>query len=152
MPKRTKFFTVEQANACLPLVRRIAADIVALSRELLDRRRRLEQLKTGRNLGGGDLYGDELVQIEEELEKDAEKLQGYLREIMDLGAEPKDALQGLVDFPAMLDGRLVYLCWKYDEPELLYWHELEAGFAGRQPLTAGSVAGDDSQGQDLLGS
>jgi hypothetical protein len=46
----------------------------------------------------------------------------------------------------MMDGRLVYLCWKYDEPEVLYWHELDAGFAGRQPLTCGSVSGQEGDG------
>jgi hypothetical protein len=64
-----------------------------------------------------------------------------------LGVEPKGG-DGLVDFPALWDGRLVYLCWKLGEPEVLYWHEIDAGFAGRQPLTADSVGtgGSDNAG------
>ena len=68
----------------------------------------------------------------------------------ELGVEPKGAAEGLVDFPMMMDGRLVYLCWRVGEPEILYWHELEAGFAGRQPLTAGSVAEDGTNESELL--
>jgi hypothetical protein len=139
MRRPARIFTVEQANACLPLVRRIAADMVALSRELIERRRSLDRLMAGRQPSGGDFYGDEVAQIQQELLKDAQRLEGYWEELTQLGAEPKDAPQGLVDFPARIEGRLVYLCWKYDEPEILFWHELEAGFAGRQPLTAGST-------------
>ena len=131
-----KLFTVEEANACLPLVRVIASDMVSLAGELIDRRRRLDQITAGRHLGEGDLYGDELAQIEEEVLKDEQRLEEYVAEMSQLGAETKSVSEGLIDFPAMLDGRLVYLCWKYDEPEVLFWHELGAGFAGRQRLTA----------------
>jgi hypothetical protein len=138
-PQRpTKTFSVEQANACLPLVRLIVGDMVQLARDMIERRQRLDQLTAGRSNSKGDLYSDELAQMEEELEKDTERLQGYFGELLELGVEPKGAAEGLVDFPHVTDGRLVYLCWKYNEPEVLYWHELDAGFAGRQPLTVGA--------------
>lgn len=142
--KPTKVFTVDQANACLPLVRAITADMVRLSRDLIDRGRHLQQLTEGRQREEGDLYGDELAQIEEELAKDGQRLKEYINELLELGVEPKSAPEGLVDFPALLDGRLVYLCWRFDEPEVLFWHELGAGFAGRQPLTSASGAVNDS--------
>ena len=87
-----------------------------------------------REVGEGDAYSDEVDQIKSQLEKDAERLREFTEEIIALGAEPKDPSEGLIDFPAMIDGRLVYLCWKYDEPEVSHWHELDGGFAGRQPL------------------
>jgi hypothetical protein len=65
-----------------------------------------------------------------------------------LGVEPKSGPEGLIDFPSLVDDRLVYLCWKLGEPEVLYWHELEAGFRGRQSLVAGSVAQDTSERPD----
>lgn len=139
-----RLFTVEQANACLPLVRSIVADMVSLARELMDRRQRLDQLAHGRKAREEDFYGDELRQMEEELEKDLERLNGYADELIELGVEPKGATEGLVDFPSMMDGKLVYLCWKYNEPEVLYWHTLESGFAGRQSLTAHSVPDRDA--------
>jgi hypothetical protein len=137
-----KLFTVEQANAMLPLVRAIATDFSALATEIIERRQRLAHLMGGRERFHSDLYGDELAQIQDELEKDAVRLQEYVEELRRLGVQPKGA-DGLVDFPSRMDGRVVYLCWRLGEPELLYWHELDGGFAGRQPLTAESVAGDD---------
>jgi hypothetical protein len=134
----TKLFTIQQANAALPLVRAITGDIVRLSREILERRARLSHLTSGRSGEVRDVYSEELSHVEDELEKENRRLQEYVGELRQLGVELKGAPDGLVDFPAQMDGRIVYLCWKYNEPEVLYWHELEAGFAGRQALTADS--------------
>lgn len=139
-----RLFSIEQANAALPLVRAIATDLAQLSREVIERRERLAHLRGGRELKSYGPYSEELAQVEQELEKDGQRLQEYVEELRELGVEPKNGPEGLVDFPSMMDGRLVWLCWKLGEPEVLYWHELEAGFAGRQPLVAGSVADDDS--------
>lgn len=148
--KNRKFFTVEEANAALPLVRAIVGDLVRLSREVVDRRERLSLLRRTREPDSHDPYSEELAQIEEELEKDSRDLQGYIEELRQLGVEPKNGVEGIVDFPCLMDDREVYLCWKLGEPEVLFWHETEAGFAGRQPLTAGSVADgspDDGVGE-----
>ena len=143
----TRLFTIEQANATLPLVRAITTDLATLAREVMERRHRLALLTAGRDMKAGDPYVEELAQTEADLEKDTLRLQGYVDELRELGVEAKGAIDGLVDFPSMMDGRLVYLCWRLGEPEVLHWHELEAGFAGRQPLTAGSVP--EGFGSDL---
>lgn len=143
MPTRSRTrrnFTVAEANACLPLVRAIVGDLVALSRDVIERRERLAALARGRPREQRDVYSEEIMQVEQDLEKDARQLQEYVAELEQLGVEPKSAVEGLVDFPATVDGRRAYLCWKYGEPEVLFWHDLEAGFAGRQPLTAGTAA------------
>ena len=144
----TKLFTVEQANAALPLVRAITSDLVELSREVIERRERLALLSGRRGGTAKDPYAEELAQIEEELEKDKEQLQAYVDELRELGVEPKSGPEGLIDFPCLLDGRIVFLCWKLGEPEVTYWHELEAGFAGRQSLVAGSMAQEADGPQD----
>lgn len=141
----TKVFTVDEANARLPLVRVIVQDLMRLAAEVTDRKDRLNMLARGRSSSSSDVYQAEVDQIEQELEKDTERLNEYLHELLDLGVEPKSATDGLVDFPAMIDGKLAYLCWKFDEPEVLFWHTLDSGFAGRQSLTAGSVAGSEDQ-------
>jgi len=140
--KPAKLFTIEQANAMLPLVRAITADLASLAREVVERRHRLAVLTAGRDWKPGDPYSDELAEIESKLEREAQRLQEYVEELRQLGVEPKGAVDGLVDFPSMMDGRIVFLCWKLGESEVSHWHELEAGFAGRQSLVAGSVAGD----------
>jgi hypothetical protein len=144
--KPARLFTIEQANAMLPLVKAICSDLATLARDVMERRHRLALLTAGRELKPGDPYSDELTQMEGDLERDAVRLQEYVAELRELGVEPKGAVEGLVDFPCELDGRVVYLCWKLGEPEVLYWHDLDTGFSGRQPLTAGSVAG--GYGQD----
>lgn len=146
-----KLFTIDEANAMLPLVRAITRDLVQLAREVIERQQRVEYLKSGRDLDKSDPYSDELEQSLADLEHDKERLRDYVLELRDLGVEPKSATEGLIDFPALIDGQLVFLCWKLDEPEVLFWHTLEGGFAGRQSLVAGSCAGsDEHEAEDVL--
>jgi hypothetical protein len=137
-----KSFTIEEANAALPLVRAIVTDLAGLSRDVIERRRRLSMLLDGHDPESNDPYREELVQIQEELGKDSRRLQEYVQELRDLGVEPVSGPDGLVDFPAVIDGRKVYLCWKLGEPEVLHWHDVDAGFRQRQPLAAGSAVED----------
>jgi len=128
-------FTVESANAMLPLVRAIVRDLVELAREVMERRHRLTTIMVGRTASSTpDPYSEELEQIQADLDRNAERLRGYVEELRQLGVEPKSVAEGLVDFPSVIDGRLVYLCWRLGEPRVEYWHELDAGFQGRQPL------------------
>ncbi len=143
-----KLFTVEQANAALPLVRAIAKDVAELSQSISERRERLSSLQGPRGGPGksrSDMYSAELAQVETEIEADIQQLKQYVGELQQLGVELKSALDGLVDFPAEMEGRPVYLCWKLGEPEVMHWHAVDAGFAGRQSLGA-SIAMDDTAG------
>src|SRR5262245_5986843 len=99
-----RLFTLDEANAMLPLVRAIAADIASLSESLMERRDRLQQMLANRPALRRDPYSDELLQVQREMEIDAERLQEYVQELRDLGVEAKGP-QGLVDFPSMMDGR-----------------------------------------------
>lgn len=138
--KPAKLFTVDEANAMLPLVGAITKDLFALYQEVLERQDRLQHLTSGRdNDQRSDPYIDEIAEMERELEQDREKLRNYVNELMELGVEPKGPAEGLVDFPAMMDGRIVYLCWKLGELEVMHWHEIDSGFAGRQSLTAAAI-------------
>jgi hypothetical protein len=139
-----RIFTVDQANAMLPLVRAITSDLTTTARELVERRHRFALLTAGRDLKPGDPYAEELTHAEAELEKDAAKVQEYLRELVALGVEPKGAVEGLIDFPAVVDGRIIYLCWRLGEPLVQHWHELDAGFAGRQSLASAGPAASDA--------
>ena len=145
-PAFNKLFTVEQANNMLPLVRAIVADLQSLYLELVERQRRLDHLASGREDDASDPYSDELRAMESDMESQRNRLRGFVAELRELGVECKDPAQGLIDFPSRQDGEIVYLCWKLDEPEVLHWHPLDAGFAGRRPLTAGAAAGDDTNG------
>ena len=143
--KPARLFTIEQANAMLPLVRAITSDLASLARDVVERRHRVALLTAGRELKKGDPYSDELAQIEKDLQLDGQRLVEYMNELKELGVEPKGAVEGLVDFPAEMDGRIVFLCWKLGEQEVLHWHDLEGGFAGRQSLVAGVSHGEDAE-------
>jgi hypothetical protein len=136
-----KLFTLEQANATLPLVRAIVDDLVTLSRQVIDRRQRIDHLLAGRDLASGNPYDDELTQIEQELEKDSQRLKDFIRELCELGVEPKAGPDGfgLVDFPTLIDGRPALLCWQHGEDEVSHWRELGADIADRQPLPLAAV-------------
>jgi hypothetical protein len=135
-----RLFTVDEANARLPLVRAITKDLSNLARDLVERRQRLDSLLAGRKVSPTDVYSDELAEMYKAIERDSRKLEDYVDELRQLGVEAKGAVEGLVDFPALLDGRIVYLCWKLGEPEVMHWHELDSGFAGRQPLAVSAEA------------
>ena len=85
-----------------------------------------------------DLYSEELAQSQAEFETEEGKLRSYIEELRRLGVEFKGP-DGLCDFYSIMDGREVFLCWRLGEPEVQYWHDLDGGFAGRQPLPARSA-------------
>ncbi len=140
---RKRTFTVREANAALPLVRAIVSDLVGLARDVTERRHRLLSLSRSGRRQGTDPYEEELVHMETELEMDGRRMLEFVEELRQLGVEAKSATEGLVDFPAAVDGRMVYLCWRLGEPEVSYWHERDAGFRGRQPL--GSLKADGAE-------
>jgi hypothetical protein len=131
---RKKYFTAAEANGALPLVRAIVRDITELAAQLRERHERLNRLRPGDRFSLSDAHDEELLQVQAEFERGQEKMEEYVRELSALSVELKDPFTGLIDFPSLMNGRPVYLCWRLGEPEVAHWHELEAGFAGRQRL------------------
>lgn len=127
-------FTVSQANRTLPLVRRIAEDIVLQYGRWKEKVREFEMLTTRSRADAPDPGAERLQREVQEL---AAEIDGYVAELGELGVELKDYERGLVDFPGERDGRPVYLCWQLGEPEVRFWHELDSGYLGRQPLDPG---------------
>jgi hypothetical protein len=124
-----KLFTVEEANALLPTVRGIVGRIQRTYARVSAAQEQARLAAAGAAHGGGGMEGgsayvtslSELAEASGELEE--------------LGVQLKDYTRGLIDFPTMREGRVVLLCWQMGEgDELEWWHDLEAGFAGRQPL------------------
>jgi len=124
-----KLFTVEEANSLLPTVRPIVRSIQKAHRRLVSFQAGARQAAAGAENGGGGLIdGTRYAKLLVDLSTHAGQLES-------LGIQLKDYHQGLIDFPSMRDGRVVLLCWKADENDQVeWWHDVEAGFAGRQPL------------------
>ncbi len=142
---KRRYFSVEEANRTLPLVRAIVTDIVQQWHKVNELKQRLSAVVSDRKRPTSDVYSEELAQSQSEMEVEEEKLTSYIDELTKLGVELKGP-DGLCDFYSMVDGREVYLCWRLGEAEVSHWHELNAGFAGRKPLA--SLAGSRSSHRD----
>jgi hypothetical protein len=130
-----KTFTIDQANRALPLVRKIVQDIV-------DEYARWQELVKALDVSAAAAARDavELDRLQRDIQSAAAAIDRYVGELNELGVEMKGMDVGLVDFPGELEGRPVCLCWRLGEPAVAHWHERDAGFAGRQPLTPNAVA------------
>ena len=124
-----KIFTIEEANALLPTVRGVLLKIQkAKKRVSLFSEKAKEAAESAERGGGGLIEGPLYAQL-------LLKLTELLNGLDSLGVQLKDLDRGLVDFPYLRDGRVVLLCWQMGEgEELEWWHDVDAGFAGRTPL------------------
>ncbi|MGZ4203071.1 MAG: DUF2203 family protein [Thermoleophilaceae bacterium] len=121
-----RHYTLEQAHAALPWVRERIERVRDAQARLTEKEAREALSDAAPGNGGG-----EPGQVVSEGFLD---LRTALSELEQMDIVLRDAERGLVDFPALRDGREIYLCWLEEEDEIGYWHELEAGYAGRQPL------------------
>jgi hypothetical protein len=123
----TKHFTPEEANRVLPQVRALVVQIINARQAIIDARPELwPVLEKGLGNGGSKKAGEVLA--------DFKRVEDGLKALNELGVAVKDMSTGLIDFPALRDGREILLCWKYDEPAVAYWHDLHSGYAGRQKI------------------
>ncbi len=153
MTEETQYFTVEEANLRLPLIKRIVRDIVDLYKDVYSRRERLQEIRFRRSKSddGASLYRDEVSEIEKELDRDVRKLEEFVEELRDLKVQLKDPARGLVDFPSMMDDREVLLCWELGEADVTHWHEANEGHAERQSLFEGSIPHSETESGDSEG-
>jgi hypothetical protein len=122
-----KYFTIAQANEVVHIIR-------PLMRQLLEMRASIQKKQpeawpvVEKAAGNGGNKAASKVALE------FEKMETLVKAIRGTGALLKDLNSGLVDFLALRDGREVFLCWRYGEDEIQYWHEIEAGYSGRHPI------------------
>jgi len=122
-----KTFTILEARALLPRLRELFEDMRRHRKALIRLSRHVDRARAAAEYGGGTPYGAAY------LEHASAFALGY-EAVNETGVVVKDVVSGLVDFPHEYQGRIVYLCWKFGEDDLGWWHEVEDGFAGRQPL------------------
>ena len=127
-----RHFTAEQADRMLPLVGRIVTDVVAGYRRWQDL---VSAFELAAVRSTADHPDPDAVLLQREAQLAAAEIEGFLAELDALGVQCKSPDVGLVDFPTEHEGRTVYLCWRLGEPSVQYWHEIDAGYAGRRPLT-----------------
>jgi hypothetical protein len=133
---KMQFFTPDEANATLAEVRPLVERLVEERRALGVLGHDLEAMQTLIGGNGGSLDPSRVGELQEAVAHAAAGVAALVEEIQEHGAQVKDLDRGLIDFPAVHpeSGETVLLCWELGEPEIGYWHDLEAGFAGRKPL------------------
>jgi hypothetical protein len=115
-----KYFTPEDAKRTLPLVRQIVGDILSHSSQI-------------KNIAD---YNFDDPAVEDKIEQLTLKINSFIKELDDIGCIYKDwnFEIGIVDFPSIIDGEEVLLCWRTDEDDILFYHGLDEGFIGRKPI------------------
>ena len=122
-----QYFTLQEANKALKVIRPLMDEVQTIRKKILENQPEAWPAIEKSAGNGGNRALSNMVQ-------DFEKLDALIHQIQDTGAQIKDINTGLLDFSALKDGREVYLCWQYGEDDIAFWHEIEAGFAGRQPI------------------
>jgi hypothetical protein len=120
MTTETKYFTPAEARRTLPLVKKIVKDILDTSREM--------------RLLAEELNGK--FESDPDIQKLGADIESFLSELEEIGCFFKDwnFTLGLVDFPSVIDNREVFLCWKSDEDDIRFYHDVQEGYAGRKPI------------------
>ncbi|MGH2982424.1 MAG: DUF2203 domain-containing protein [Solirubrobacterales bacterium] len=121
-----RHFTVGQANAALPSVKPLLQRLRD-ARDMLTDEEAHDVLSDAAPTNGGGEVGTQVGEAFLEVRR-------LLLAMQEAGIVVRDIDRGLIDFPAILDGREVYLCWELGEDEVGFWHDLEAGYRGREPL------------------
>jgi hypothetical protein len=131
----SKTFTLGEAQTLLPVVEALLRRAQAAGLRADELEIEMQQLNSRIFLSGG-MHVDVVVAARRraEREKAMQEAKDTLAEIEEIGVQVKDLEQGLLDFPSVIDGTTVLLCWKLGEKEIGYWHSPEDGFAGRKPL------------------
>ena len=127
MQQFPRLFTLEQANQLLQTLRPLVDHLVATRDQIVTIRPELDS-------GVQKALGNGASKATGELLKLFRRIERLIKEVHSYGVLVKDVDQGLLDFPAEKDGRVVFLCWKHGEASIGHWHDLDAGFGGRKLL------------------
>jgi len=119
-----KYFTIDEANQALPYVSRVINDITDCYRQAVSIRQQIERPSVD----------DRVDLLKDQYEANMGRLNDLVDELQQANVELKDFDRGLVDFPAVHEGREIYLCWHRGEQCVHAWHEIDAGYAGRQDV------------------
>lgn len=132
-----KHFTLDEAQSLLPVLESLLKRAVEARRAAGEIEEELQELSRKIFLlGGMFLDPEQMRKRRAAYEAQADRMKDSLAEIDSIGVQVKDLETGLLDFPCLIDGETVLLCWKMGESRIEFWHTLESGFAGRQPLDA----------------
>ena len=124
-----QYFTLKEANEALKIIRPLMDQVMLIRQRILDKQPEIwSAVEKSAGNGGNPVLAKMVFEFE--------NFDSLLHSIQDAGAEIKDINIGLLDFPAQKDGREVCLCWQHGEGDIAFWHEVDAGYAGRQSIAS----------------
>ena len=129
-----KIFSIEEANKFIPKLKRLLKELRGIRDEIESKKVEMDLLEIVGSISRPGSAEESMPKEMEGLNQMAGEFNKRLEELEDIGFHVKDLDQGLVDFFSVRDGHLIYLCWKEGEDSIQYWHTLDSGFKGRQPL------------------
>ncbi len=129
-----RYFTLDEATALLPEIAPLLEEIVGLRARLERAERDLVALHWKARTNGHVSHEGSFSSGQSTRAELLAEINARVARIQRLGVELKDPAMGLIDFPSLREDRVVHLCWRLGEPAIAWWHELDTGFAGRQPL------------------
>jgi hypothetical protein len=127
MEQEERIFSRDEANQMLPRLRPLLAELRGEWLRIQELNPEIQKLREKISMDAYSPHGVEYVEL-------VSRLTLLMEQIRDLGVFVKDVDKGLCDFPYRMKDRIVYLCWQVGEDSIEYWHDIEAGFAGREPL------------------
>lgn len=127
-----RYFTLVEANRTLPLVKRIVSDIAGVYPKWRELVAQYEVVAAGARPEWGE--SPEQIRLKSEIDAVARDIAGFIKELEQIGCVFKGVEEGLVDFRGRLDDKDIFWCWKLGEERIEHWHDLESGYAGRQPV------------------
>jgi len=130
-----RFFTLQQAERLIPEVDSAIREAISLKAEYAAAETEVQQQTRRITMSGGvhvDLNG--ILQLKNRRDERAARLKEAIDDIHGFGCLVKDLDIGLIDFPTLLRGEEVYLCWKMGEPAIEFWHGVQEGFRGRKKI------------------
>lgn len=132
--QKQKNFTVEEANAMLPLVRSIVSDICEIFRRVTGRRSDLHRLLRKGSRSSGAAYEDEMAESRADLQEEYERIWTYREELESLGVFLRQPEEGCIEFPSQMLGKDCYLCWQLGDERVSEWRDASSPHSPKQPL------------------
>ena len=127
------YFTRQEAEALLPAISAVLRNIQECRKDMQKTEQELDELHK-QAMGNGHHLHEHTMRLQKDLAHHTQTLRKLIDEVHSFGCEIKDLDRGLIDFLSLRDGHKIYLCWYLGEERINFWHYLDAGFAGRQPL------------------
>lgn len=136
-----RYFTVDEANQAIPQLEKILQQLRALKREIDEKGVRLavKRAQHAQIAPAGVSAGEDWLQEEAEIDFLILQANGVLRRVEEMGVHLRHIEHGLVDFPALRDGREICLCWRSGEDAVRFWHGTDEGFANRKPISENEI-------------